>query len=159
MFHKWLLKDLLQIRFKSLEVATNQFPRAINHSRFHFSFSHPLLSLHLCASLSIWRRGLNALYGPIISLRTWIFTDYSIQLVPVTHEYCFCRNRSILIIIIIITTIIIIIITGTDQHSDQLSTRGLQEVCLDDTEAALPDSDQDITRPLPGIEHFLRQIF
>ena len=66
MFHKWLLKDLLQIRFKSLEVATNQFPRAINHSRFHFSFSHPLPSLHLCASLSIWWRGLNALYGPII---------------------------------------------------------------------------------------------
>ena len=47
-----------------------------------------------------------------------------------------------------------IVSAGTDQHSDQLSSRGLQEVCLDDTEAALPDSDQDLARPLPGIEHF-----
>ena len=47
-----------------------------------------------------------------------------------------------------------IVSAGTDQHSDQLPSRGLQEVCLDDTEAALPDSDQDLARPLPGIEHF-----
>ena len=52
-----------------------------------------------------------------------------------------------------------IVSAGTDQHSDQLPTRGLQAVRLDDTEAALPDSDQDITRPLPGIEHFWRKIF
>ena len=52
-----------------------------------------------------------------------------------------------------------IVSAGSDQLSDQLPTRGLQEVCLDDTEAALPDCDQDIARPLPGIGDLWRQIF
>ena len=52
-----------------------------------------------------------------------------------------------------------IVSAGTDQLSDQLPTRGLQEVCLNDTEAALPYRDQDIARPLPGIGDLWRQIF
>ena len=52
-----------------------------------------------------------------------------------------------------------IVSAGTDQLSDQLPTRGLQEVCVDDTEATLPYRDQDIARSLPGIEHFSRKLF
>ena len=51
-----------------------------------------------------------------------------------------------------------IVSAGTDQLSDQLPTRGLQEVCLDDAEATLPDCDQNITRPISGIEHYFKQI-
>ena len=42
------------------------------------------------------------------------------------------------------------IVSGPDQRSDQLPARGLQEVCLDDAEAALSDRDQDLARPLSG---------
>ena len=44
------------------------------------------------------------------------------------------------------------IISGADQRSDQLPARGLQEVCLDDAEAALPHCDKDLARPLPGAD-------
>ena len=43
-------------------------------------------------------------------------------------------------------------IPGADQRSDQLPARGLQEVRLDDAEAALPNRDKDLTRPLPGAD-------
>ena len=46
------------------------------------------------------------------------------------------------------------IVSGSDQRRDQLPARGLQEVCLDDAEAALPDRDQDLARPLSGIGDF-----
>ena len=44
------------------------------------------------------------------------------------------------------------IIPGADQRSDPLPARGLQEVRLDDAEAALPHCDQDFARPLPGTD-------